>query len=177
MDLSTQEEIKGMFPEDFEERKEQLIKAGFWRGDKVTLKFLFGNIHSMEKNPKPAVSDPSKQNIHRWMMYVNIAQVDKELTGKFIEKVTYHLHPTFNPSKIEVKQYPFILSRLGWGYFEVHIEIVFKAWTRIPKMELDHMLSFENGGGPSAAFFIEVEREWVDKADKDILKGMAGLSL
>ena len=60
-----------------------------------------------------------------------------------------------------VAEYPFILSRIGWGYFEVHMEIVFKKWTKIPKMELDHMLSFENEGA-QGAFFIDVEREWVD---------------
>lgn len=144
-----------MFPEDFEERKEQLVKAGLWRGNKVSLKFLFGNLHSLEKNPKPSVSDPSKQNVHRWMMYVSLA-VDKEQTGKFIESVKYFLHPTFRPSEIVVNQHPFILSRIGWGYFEVEMEIRFKPWTKIPVMKLAHMLSFENGGS-SAAFFIEVE--------------------
>ena len=68
-----QEEIKSSFPEDFEERKEQLMKAGLWRGDKVMLKLLFGNLHSIEKNPKPANSDKSKVNMHRWMMYVALA--------------------------------------------------------------------------------------------------------
>lgn len=111
----------------------------------MTLKFLFGNLHSLEKNPKPANSDKSKMNVHRWMMYVSLA-ADKEQSGKFIESITYHLHPTFNPPKIKVSKYPFILSRIGWGYFEVHIEIEFKKWTKLPKMELDHMLSFEEEG-------------------------------
>jgi hypothetical protein len=77
VDKNTQNEIKESFPSDFEERKEQLMKAGLWRGDKITLKFLFGNLHQMEKNPKPAGSDPSKMNTHRWMMYVSLA-ADKE---------------------------------------------------------------------------------------------------
>ncbi len=83
VDKSTQEEIKMSFLSDFEERKEELMKAGLWRGDKITLKFMFGNLHKIEKNPKPANSDPSKINMHRWMMYVSLA-ADKEQTGKFI---------------------------------------------------------------------------------------------
>ena len=75
--------------------------------------------------------------------------------------MTYHLHPTFKPSKIVVSQYPFILSRIGWGYFEIHVEILFKKWTKLPKMELDHMLSFEENGA-SGAFFVDVEKEMAD---------------
>lgn len=57
------------------------------------------------------------------------------------------MHPTFNPPKVTVTESnDFILARVGWGYFEVHIEIVFKKWTKIPKLELDHMLCFEEGG-------------------------------
>ena len=151
------------------------MKAGLWRGDKISIKFLFGNLHSMEKNPKPSVSDPSKQNVHRWMMYISLA-ADKEQTGKFIESVTYHLHPTFNPAVIKVSQQPFILSRIGWGYFEVHIEVVFKAWTKLAKIELDHMLSFENGGA-QGSFFIDVEKEWCDQVDQQLLSKMSGMQI
>ena len=59
-----------MFPEDFVERKQQLIKAGVWRGDKVALKFLFGNLHSMVENPKKAKSDSKQTNSHRWIMFI-----------------------------------------------------------------------------------------------------------
>ena len=65
--------------------------------------------------------------------------------------------------------HPFILSRIGWGYFEVHIEIEFKKWTKIPKMELDHMLSFEDGG-KQGAFFIEAEKESINaNADSSLI--------
>ena len=74
-------------------------------------------------------------------MYVALA-TDKEMTGKFIDRVTYYLHTTFNPSKISIDEPPFILSRIGWGIFIVNIDIIFKKWTNIPKMRLNHMLSF-----------------------------------
>jgi transcription initiation factor IIF auxiliary subunit len=40
-------------------------------------------------------------NSHRWVMFVAVT-ADKENTDKFIESVTYHLHPTFRPSVIKV---------------------------------------------------------------------------
>ena len=50
---------------------------------------------------------------------------DKEQTQKYIKKVTYHLHPTFKPNKIEIVQAPFLLARVGWGYFEIEMDIEF----------------------------------------------------
>jgi transcription initiation factor IIF auxiliary subunit len=76
-------------------------------------------------------------------MFVALANdPNKDKVGKFVDSVTYHLHPTFKPSVIKVTEAPFLISRIGWGYFEIHMEIVFKKWTGIPKMELDHMLAF-----------------------------------
>jgi hypothetical protein len=43
----------------------------------------------------------------------------------------------------------------------VHIEIVFKKWTKLAKLELDHMLSFEDNGA-SGAFFVDVEKEMAE---------------
>ena len=48
-----------------------------------------------------------------------------EETSKYIKSVTYHLHPTFKPPKIVVTEAPFLLSRVGWGYFEVTMDIEF----------------------------------------------------
>ena len=68
-------------------------------------------------------------------MYLALSK-EKESTGKFIESVTYHLHPTFHPKDITLNQFPFLISRIGWGYFNILIDIVFKKWTGIPKMKL-----------------------------------------
>ena len=38
------------------------------------------------------------------------------------------------------------------------MEIVFKKWTGLPKMELDHMLCFE-GEGKQSGFVVDVESE------------------
>ena len=56
-------------------------------------------------------------------MFVVLADGNAEMTGKYIKSVVYNLHPTFNPSVIKIEQPPFLISRVGWGYFEIEIEI------------------------------------------------------
>lgn len=81
-----------------------------------------------------------------------------EVTSKYIKSVTYHLHPTFKPSDITVKEAPFLLSRLGWGYFDVEMDIEFQPSTGLGKKKLVHELSFD-GDGKNAAIFLEVDQE------------------
>ena len=40
-----------MFEKDFEEAKSDLVKAGEWRGNKMPMRFAFGNTHEDVKNP------------------------------------------------------------------------------------------------------------------------------
>mmetsp|Transcript_6771 Transcript_6771/g.8850 ORF Transcript_6771/g.8850 Transcript_6771/m.8850 type:complete len:99 (+) Transcript_6771:411-707(+) len=98
----------------------------------MTVKFAYGNTHSMVENPKKARSNKSEVNKHRWVMFVAL-NTDKDQTAKFVKSVTYHLHPTFKPSVIKVTEAPFLLSRIGWGYFDVEMEIEFKEWTGLKK--------------------------------------------
>ena len=71
-------------------------------------------------------------------------QVD--LTSKYIKSVTYFLHPTFKPSEITVSEAPFLLSRVGWGYFEIEMLVEFQPHTGVKTMRLNHELCFENKG-------------------------------
>lgn len=52
-------EVRG--PE-FEEVKSQLIEAGKWRANLVSLKFFFGNRHKLVKNPQPAGGSEDTMN-------------------------------------------------------------------------------------------------------------------
>ena len=124
VDIGLQSEMKMNIGEEFEKQKNELIKTGKWRGDKRPIRFAFGNTHSDVKNPKSSISKPKEKNCHRWVMFVCLNN-DKEATQKIIKSVTYHLHPTFKPSVIKVDEAPFLLSRIGWGYFDVEMEIEF----------------------------------------------------
>ena len=109
------------------------------------LRFAFGNTHEEVKNPKPSRSNVQLKNSHRWAMFVAFND-NKDLTANYIKSVTYHLHPTFTPSKIVVSEAPFLLSRVGWGSFEIAMDIEFQPWTNLGVLPLEHMLSFSNKG-------------------------------
>ena len=84
-------------------------------------------------------------NSHRWVMFVCLNN-DKDATQKIIKSVTYHLHPTFKPSVIKVEEAPFLLSRVGWGYFDVEVDIEFQKSTGLGLKKVVHELCF-NGKG------------------------------
>jgi transcription initiation factor IIF auxiliary subunit len=54
---------------------------------------------------------------------------DKATTEKFIQKVVYHLHPSYKENIIEVSEYPFIMSYSAYQPFIVGTEIIFHPWT------------------------------------------------
>ena len=56
-------------------------------------------------------------------MYLSLNTVAE--TAKYIRSVTYHLHPTFKPNIIKVTEAPFLLSRVGWGTFEIDMDVEF----------------------------------------------------
>ena len=71
---------------------------------------------------------------------------DHEQTQKYIKSVTYHLHPTFHVNKITLTQAPFLLARVGWGWFDIQMDVVFQEWTKIGKVRLEHTLCFDGKG-------------------------------
>ena len=81
-----------------------------------------------------------------------------EETSKYIKSVTYHLHPTFRPNKIKVTEAPFLLSRLGWGWFEVEMDIEFQPSTGLGTKRLAHMLDFDRNG-KTQSMLLEVTGE------------------
>ena len=137
----------------FEERKAELEAAGEWIGLTRLIKFAYGNTHEDVKNPKKT-PDGETTNSHRWCMFVSL-NGNPEETQKYIKQVTYHLHPTFRQNKIVVQEAPFLLSRVGWGWFTVRMDIQFKEWTGIGVKKLEHVLEFE-GSGRTKSILLEV---------------------
>lgn len=77
-------------------------------------------------------------------MFVCLANGNADETANYIKSVTYKLHPTFRPSVIKVDKPPFLISRIGWGYFEIEVEIEYQAITGIKEIQkLTHELNFE----------------------------------
>ena len=124
VDKDFQKRIAKEMGSEYEERKAELEKAGEWVDNKRLLRFAYGNTHEPVANPKQSRSNSKAKNTHRWAMFMAFND-NKEETSKFIKSVTYHLHPTFKPSVIKVSEAPFLLSRVGWGYFEVEMVVEF----------------------------------------------------
>ena len=109
---------------DFEERKQELIQEGEWFGeDKSLIKMCFGNNYEEVKIPtiKGANGEPCK---HRWAMFLSLNN-DKKLTERYIKEVKYELHKSYKVNKITIKEAPFMLSRVAWGWFGIKATIVF----------------------------------------------------
>ena len=117
LDEDLQHEIEEEKTEEFNQIKAQLKKDGKWNIKKL-LRFAYGNTHEEIKDAKPSNSSAEHTNSHRWAMFVCFND-DHDLTSKYIKSVTYHLHPTFKVNKIKLTEAPFLLSRIGWGYFEI----------------------------------------------------------
>lgn len=67
---------------------------------------------------------------------INTEEID------IIKKVTFSLHPTFNPSEVTIEQKPFEIQRKGWGTFNIPICIEFKDNLKIQTLNVDVDLCF-----------------------------------
>ena len=87
--------------------------------DDIELKeeLYIGNLHHQSRH---------HHNNHCWTMFISKSPTDV-VPPITIKCVTYHLHQTFRPSIITVKEPPFYLARRGWGYFIVKADITFKS--------------------------------------------------
>jgi len=82
-------------------------------------------------------------NCHRWAVRLGPTAQD------VVEEVVWELHPTFSPSQVTTSEYPFSLSRIGWGYFEIVAHIRLNAALGGRVVRVAHMLSFETIGDPA----------------------------
>jgi len=72
---------------------------------------------------RPAVSSSassSSDSVHEWTVFV---RTEEARDANDIERVTFELHKSFELNIVEVHSWPFELTRLGWGTFEVRIRV------------------------------------------------------
>jgi len=117
---------------------------------KVKKEILYGNTHDM-------VDDPVKKaNYHSWKVFVKLN--DEEDASKYIKKVTFDIHPTFNPSHYEFVKEPYEMQRFGWGTFPIPIKVFWQDWLGLEVTEIEHALSFQ-GDGDVRMFEFEFDKE------------------
>ena len=68
-----------------------------------------------------------------------------------VEHVRFQLHPSFVPSSVTVPAPPFQLDKVGWGTFEVGVEVLFKDGRRLRHF---HELEFPDAHRNSRTFAV-----------------------
>ena len=83
------------------------------------------------------ITQPGRQELFNWSIFI---ETEPESFRKEIEKVIYHLHPTFPNKDVTIvnESQSLKLSAQGWGEFTIRIEIVLDDGRRV---ELSHCLS------------------------------------
>jgi len=87
----------------------------------------------------------------------------------FVKKVRFFLDKSFEPNDIvEVVEYPFQITRRGWGEFPVRVQVHFegpkdKPINVIHTLKLDHTLSGLQTLGAETPVDIELDRQYYEK--------------
>ncbi len=76
-------------------------------------------------------------NIHKWSLQL------APNAEKVVSEVTYKLHPTFRDPIVKCTKFPFQLSRIGWGTFEIGVSILLNTGQTL---ETSHKLTFKEAG-------------------------------
>jgi len=97
----------------------------------------YGNLHKAVER--------TDGNVHEWTVFVEEVRAKEAETTSYVKQVTYKLHPTFQPSVVTLDSAPFALSRVGWGTFNIGIEIVVvdRVTGKEAKHHFEHMLNFD----------------------------------
>jgi len=96
------------------------------------IKLTVGNTHSIYSTTH------NDSNRHKWEMFVKSDEVNLK---DHVSSVTYHLHPTFEPSKITLTDPPYHIERIGWGTFVTGVDLNLNTGKVVT---LKHNLQFNN---------------------------------
>lgn len=95
---------------------------------------LIGNKHALVG----ARDEPG--NKHDWTFFVRLSRPE------IVAYVKVNLHPTFRPPSLILRDPPFEVRRLGWGYFSISATVVLKeGWEWIGGSEVRGELSDRKG--------------------------------
>ena len=117
---------------------------GLFSGDYRNLTLVYGNRYKeVEAGYRP-------DNVNKWTMFVKIADSEGIRTDRLIRKVRYYLCEGFAQEYRDIfpdKNGRFEMTYIGWGTFEVEIEVYFKKELGMTEaLELSHYLVFDGEG-------------------------------
>ncbi|XP_052803005.1 YEATS domain-containing protein 2-like [Mya arenaria] len=86
--------------------------------------------------------DENDQATHKWMVYVR-GPKERPNISDVVKKVWFFLHPSYRPNDlVEVSEYPFHLTRRGWGEFPVRVQLHFRD-QRNKRLDIIHNLKLD----------------------------------
>lgn len=106
-------------------RVQQIIRVGI----------VFGTVS------QPIPKDKANQGeraTHRWTVYVR--HPDDRCLSPYLESVTFVLHNSFANHRRTVTAPPYCITEVGWGEFDLAIELNFKPEAEEPSVIVSHFL-------------------------------------
>jgi YEATS domain-containing protein 4 len=121
------------------EKSNQVLKSIL---DKFKLnayaKLYFYSIQNPENEMLKKLLDLMRKKDEKESEFSNINPEELNI----IKKVSFELHPTFNPPSVFVEEKPFEIQRLGWGTFNIEILVEFNDNLNIGVLNLEYELCF-----------------------------------
>ena len=123
---------------------------------------MYGNTYRKLKKGEYKLNPGGRPLDNAWTSYFRPANKNLNV-GKFVEKVTWQLHPTFRDPMKRYYEAPFEHSCPGcWGYFDLPFTVYWKEWTGLKKLEPEFELDFSEGGGQHVGW-VKFKREDLEK--------------
>ena len=116
---------------------------------------------------KTVYDEKTKKQAYRWRLYIRDPSVNcsTNTLDRFVKKVRYHLHSSYEPETlVECEEYPFLLTKIGWGEFVVKIELEIEG-KRSP-IEIFFPLKLKPGRH-SARYVVGNERSYELEIDRN----------
>ena len=133
---------------------------GLFSGDFRNLTLEYGNRY------KEVAAGYRPDNVNKWTMFVKIADNEGIRADRLIRKVRYYLCEGFAHEYRDIfpdKNGRFEMTYVGWGTFEVEIEVHFKKELGMAEaLELSHELVFD-GAGDWSTINLPVKKENLSK--------------
>ncbi|KAJ4354204.1 uncharacterized protein N0V89_005938 [Didymosphaeria variabile] len=135
-DLALTQSLEAKYPNSYAERRAEEVTARATTNSEgvENVVILIGNRHKLV-----GVGD-EPGNKHDWTFFVRLSRPE------LVSHVKVNLHPTFRPPSVVLRDPPFEVRRLGWGYFSISATIVLKeGWEWIGGGEVRGELSDRKG--------------------------------
>ena len=131
--------------EAMETVRERVRKERELDSRKLKIHLEYGNTHRTLSTEELSSAPAYSQNEHQWKVFLRSVTPNLDYS-MYIDKVVFTLHPTFFQPVREVVVPPYEVEGLGWGVFNIPIQIFWKGGLGVAETVYEHYLSFQGNG-------------------------------